>query len=623
MRINLISTWVVLFFSWIGTVNSQEIQLTASAKPIVVVGENFTLMYSVNGQAMNFRGPNLSNFTLLSGPLTSQSSSIRSINGRTSVSVSYTFSYILQAYKEGTFDIPQASVLVDNKTYQSNGLTIKVVKNSGGNQPQGQVQGTNPQGTGNQQRPGAAESGSNDVMTKASVTNASPYQGEGIIVTYKLYFKVNIGNVNITKFSSFPGFWSQNLISENDKQQPYKQMIDGEQYVVVDIRKVALFPLKGGKLVIDPLELNCVAEIKKQTKTRTGDPFFDNFFNDSFFNNSVTVEKSLKSNPLVINVKSLPSEDKPSDFNGAVGNFTFRPEIDKTKLKTNEPINLKFVIAGQGNIQLIDKMNVNFPPDFETYDPKITSDIKTGQGGISGSQTFEYLMIPRKPGRFIIKPITFSFFDPGKHRYISFTSPQYTIDVEKGTGDATNITYSGASKEEIKYIGSDIRHIKNQPLQLCLIGSVFFLSTTFFLLLIIPLVVFILLVILWKKQHKQRSDIRLMRNRKATKIASKRLKKAHDNLKAGKQEEFYIEISQALWGYLSDKFGIPLAELSMDSIHEALVKKNVQEEIISQFAEALTDTEFARFAPGDKSLAMGKTYEKALELISKIERELR
>ena len=623
MRNYLFTTLVVCLFNWTGYICAQEVEFTASAKPVVAVGENFTLVYSVNGQAMSFKGPNLSNFTLLSGPLTSQSSSIRSINGRTSVSVSYTFSYILQAYKEGSFDVPPASVTVDNKSYQSNGLTIKVVKNTGGGQQQGQMQGTFPQGKVNPQRQGSAESSSNDVMVKVFSTNTNPYQGEGIVVTYKLYFKVNIGNVNITKFSSFPGFWSQNLINENDKQQPYKQMIDGEQYVVVDIRKIALFPLKSGKLVIDPLELNCVAEIKKQTKTRTGDPFFDDFFNDSFFNNSVTVEKSIKSNPLVINVKPLPSEDKPSEFNGAVGSFTFRSEIDKTKLKTNEPINLKFVVAGQGNIQLIDKMNVIFPPDFETYDPKITSDIKTGLGGISGSQTFEYLMIPRKPGRFTIKPVSFSYFDLGKHKYISFTSPQYMIEVEKGSGDATTLTYSGASKEDIKYIGSDIRHIKNQPLQLNLAGKVFFLSTLFYLFLIIPFILFIFLVVVWKKQHKRRADVMLMKNRKATKIASKRLKKAHGYLKSGKQEEFYIEISQALWGYLSDKFGIPLADLSMDSINEALVKKNVHEEMISQFTEVLNDTEFARFAPGDKSLAMGKTYEKALELISKIERELR
>ena len=319
----------------------------------------------------------------------------------------------------------------------------------------------------------------------------------------------------------------------------------------------------------------------------------------------------------------MPSSDKPADYNGAVGNFTFRSEIDKSKLKTNEPITLKYVVSGQGNIQLIDKMNIIFPPDFETYDPKITSDIKTSASGISGSQTFEYLMIPRKPGRFIIKPVTFSYFDLSKQKYIRITSPQYTIDVEKGVGDASTVTYSGVNKEDIQYIGSDIRHIKNQPLNLRKTGVLFFNSILFYLWILLPLLIFIFLVVYWKKRTKRRADTLLMKNRKATKIARKRLKKANDFLKSGKQEEFYVEISQALWGYLSDKFGISLAELSMDSINEALVNKKVDENIISQFKETLDNTEFARFAPGDKSLMMEKIYNEALELILKIERGLR
>jgi hypothetical protein len=617
-----ISIIVISLFVIIRSVSAQEIEFIASAKPVVELGENFNLTYTVNAQAISFKGPNLSNFTILAGPSTSTSSSIRSVNGRTSMSINYTFSYILQASKEGTFDIQPASVTVDRKQYQSNPVTIKVVKNASGNQPGSR--NNYPQGRNSQQQQGSAQTGTNDVFLKAFVTEANPYQGEGIVVTYKLFFKVNIGNVNITKFSSFPGFWSQNLISETDKLQPYKQMIDGEQYVVVDIRKIALFPLKSGRLFIDPLELVCVAEIKRQTKTKTGDPLFDDFFNDSFFNNSfATVEKSLKSNSLVINVKPLPASDKPADYNGAVGNFTFRSELDKSKLKTNEPITMKYVISGQGNIQLIDKMNITFPPDFETYDPKITSDIKTSSSGISGSQTFEYLMIPRKPGRFIIKPVSFSYFDLSKQKYIRINSPQYTIDVEKGIGDASTMTYSGASKEDIQYIGSDIRHIKNQPLDLRKTGELFFNSIPFYLWIILPLMVFIFLVVYWKKRTVRRANTLLMKNRKATKIARKRLKKANDFLKSGKQEEFYVEISQALWGYLSDKFGISLAELSMDSINEALVKKNVDENIIDQFKETLNNTEFARFAPGDKSLIMEKIYNEAMELILKIERGLR
>ncbi len=608
---------VILFLLLATSVTAQDIQLSASAKPIVTVGETFSLTYSVNGQGVGFRGPGISQFSVLSGPNTATSSSIRSINGRTSMSITYTYTYILQATKEGTFEIPPASVTVDNKSYTSNTLTIKVVKS--GNPS------TQNQGYGNQsQTSSTPQSGPDDVYVKAFASNSNPLQGQGIVVTYKIFTKVPIAQINISKLSSFSGFWSQNLMRENDKLQQYTQVIDGQQYVVADIRKIVLFPLKSGRLTIDPLQLECVAQIKRQTRTRSGDPFFDDFFNDPFFGSGTTnVEKSLKSNALFIDVRPLPEAGKPVTFSGAVGSFTLRSEIDKTKLKTNEALALKCVIAGHGNIQLIDKLNIAFPPDFETYDPKITSEIKNLATGISGNQTFEYLLIPRKPGRFTIKPITFSYYDLDKKAYVTLSSPEYIIEVEKGSGDAAVMTYSGANKEDIKYIGSDIRHIRDKYFSLSPKGRAFFPSLYFWLLMFIPLVLFILMVILWQKLSARRSDTVLMKNLRATKIARKRLRKAEGFLKNTEQEAFYVEISQALWGYLSDKFFIPLSELSIESVHEALLKKNVGEEIIQQFIETLNNTEYARFAPGEKTLNMERIYQQALKIITKMEGELK
>ncbi len=619
---------ILLLFLLPAMVSAQEIQFTASAKPVVAVGETFTLSFVLNAQGNGFRGPNIQGFDVLSGPNTSTTSSIRSISGRTSMSITYTYSYIMQASREGTFEIPAASVTVDHKTYTSNTLTIKVVKNPNGGNAQSPSGNRNPGTTS--QRPSEGEIpganlGSGDVYVKAFASNSNPLQGEGIVVTYKIYTKVPIAQINISKLSSFSGFWSQNLMKENDKLQQTTQVINGEQYVVADIRKIALFPLKSGRLVIDPLELECVAQVRKQTRTRTGDPFFDDFFNDSFFNNNIAnVEKNLKSNPLVINVRPLPETGKPTDFNGAVGSFTFRSEIDKTHLKTNEAVTLKCSISGKGNIQLIDKLDIVFPPDFETYDPKVTSDIQTTAAGVSGTQTFEYLMIPRKPGKFNINPVTFTYYDINKKQYLSISSPAYTIDVEKGSDDGSAmVTYSGANKEDIQYIGSDIRHIHDKMFRLYKRGSLFFNSIGFWILLILPLLLFAILVLLWRKLAARRSDVQLMKNLKATKIARKRLVKAEQYQKSGNQDAFYIEISQALWGYISDKFTIPMAELSIGSVQDALEQKNVSGPIIGQFIETLNNSDFARFAPGEKSLNMERIYNEALEIISKIERELR
>jgi hypothetical protein len=614
-------TWITLILLLLSvSARTQEVEFSGSTKSSVVLGETFSLVYTVNAQGSNFHGPSLSGFSILSGPFTSTTSSIRSINGRTSMSITYTFSYILQATKEGTFDLPPATVTVDNKVYKSNPLTIKVSRDQNSSQGNtGRSQQGNPQ-----QGQGGGQTGANDVYVKAFVSNSNPIQGEGIVVTYKIFTKVPISQITINKLSSFSGFWSQNLIKENEKFNQYNQVIDGQQYVVAEIRKIALFPLKSGKLTIEPLELGCVAQVKRQNKTRTGDPFFDDFFNDSFFNNSVaTVEKTLQSNAVTVNVRPLPSNDKPADFNGAVGSFTFRSEIDKTQAKTNDAINLKFVVTGQGNIQLIDKMNVTFPPDFETYDPKVTSSLNTGNTGVSGSQTFEYLMIPRKPGKFTIKPVTFSYFDLAKNRYISLTSPEYTINVERGSGDASSVVYTGNNKEDIKYIGSDIRFIKNGPFRLHPLGTVYFGTLFFYLSLLVPLLLFITFIFIWQRYRERSSDMILMKNLKATKIARKRLRKAEILLRTGEQDAYYNEISRALWGYLSDKFGIPLADLSMDSVHDALEKKRVGEDVIQRFFDALNNVEFARFAPGEKSMMMEKIYQETLDLISRTEGELK
>lgn len=600
---------------------AQEIEFTGSVKPVVSVGETFNLTYTLNAQGVNFRGPGISGFTVLTGPNTSTTSSIRSINGRTSMTITYTYSYILQATREGTFAVPAATVTVDGKAYKSNTLSIQV--QPGGTPSQQRGQGNL---SGSQQPAGnsGSQTDAKDVFLKAYVSDDSPFQGEGTIVTYKLFTRVPIAQISISKLSSFQGFWSQNMLKDNERFPQYNQTIDGEQYVVAEIRKIAIYPLKSGKLQIDPLEVECVAQVKQQTRQRTGDPFFDDFFNNSFFSNSyATVEKSLKSNPLTIQVNPLPEANKLAGFSGAVGSFTFRSEIDQTAVKANEPVTIKYTISGTGNIQLIEQMNVTFPPDFETYDPKVVSDYKTTSTGVTGMQSFEYLVIPRKPGTFTIKPVSFSYFDLAKKQYVVLSTPAYELIVAKGSGESGVMTYTGSNKEDVKYIGSDIRHIDNQPFKLRKAGSFFMASWSYFLLLLMPFVLFVVLLILLRKYHERRSDVLLMKNRKATRIALKRLKKASEFLKTKQEAEFYEEISQALWGYLSDKFGIPRADLSIDSVREALKGKQVSDDILNQFTTTLNDTEFARFAPGDKALKMDEIYGKALMIIEKIERELK
>jgi hypothetical protein len=596
---------------------AEDIKFYASAPNTVGSGQQFAVTFTVNAAASNFKAPSFKGFSVLSGPNQSSSSSMQIINGKMNQSVSYSFTYYLQAGNEGNYTVAPARITVEGKTYESESISIKVVKSSQGannqQQQQQQSQSQNNQSGGN----GVSD---NDIFLRANVSNASPYLGEQIIVTYKLYTAVGIAQYSINKLSSNKGFWSEDLNKENDKPKQYKENIKGKQYIVAEIRKVAFFPQESGKLDINPLEVDVIAQI--QTQRRKTNSIFD-FFDDPFSSSYQNVKKTIRSNNITINAKPLPSANKPEDFTGAVGTFTFRSEIDKNELKANEAVNLKFTISGRGNIKLIDKLNVNFPTDFETYDPKIIDNINKSDNGVSGTKTFDYLLIPRNQGVYTIKPVTFTYFDLNKGKYVTLSSPEYTIKVSKGDGKQNNVALTSVNQEEIKYIGSDIEHIKTKPMSLYKKGEHFFLSDLFYIILSIPLLLFIIALIIRRKHLKLRSDLALLKNRKATKVANKRLKKAKNYLLTKEKDNFYIEISNALWGYISDKFSIPLAELSMESVNDALKSRNVKDEIVSQFIKTLNNCEFARFAPGDESLTMDKIYKEAIDVISKTENELK
>jgi len=594
---------------------AQEVTFKGSAKSDVRQGEQFRLTYTVNSNASGFVSPRLEGFRVLSGPNQSSNRSYQIINGQVTQSFQLTYTYFLQAMKEGEFNIPPARINVSGKEYSSNPVKIKVGK---GQNPGNPVSNTSGQSSG--------EGGitKDDVYIKALVNKRNPFQGEQIIITYKIYTTVPISQIEISKLSSFPGFWYKDLKDNNESLRQYNERIGGKDYVVAELRKIALFPQRNGKITIDPMEMECQAQVRVQNSSQSRDPFFDSFFDDPFFNRNVrNIPIKLTSNPIDLEVKPLPSGSMSATFGGAVGQFQLRSTLDRTVLKANEAITLKAIISGKGNIELIDELKFAFPPDFEVYDPKVSNQISKSSSGISGSRTFEYLMIPRSAGEFTIRPAAFTYFDHQKNQYITLSTPEYKITVEKSDDEPAGISYSGISQKDIQYIGSDIRHIITTPFKLHQINSFFYLSDLFYLLLIIPVVLFIILILIWRKRVKLRQDTTRLKNKKATRIARKNLKLAGQFLKDREESKFYEEVSRALWGYISDKFNIPLSELSMENVSTNLKGKNVQQETTEEFTTVLNNCEYARFAPGSSSDKMNDLYEQAIKIIERTEREIR
>jgi hypothetical protein len=381
------------------------------------------------------------------------------------------------------------------------------------------------------------------------------------------------------------------------------------------IKKVVLVPQQSGNLVIEPYQFDCVARLRVQgEQQRRRRSVFDDFFDGgSSFKDFSYIASSGKQ---TINVKALP-KPQPEDFNGAVGKISMDAWVDKPKTKAGEPISLKVKISGSGNLKLIEPMELNFPPDFDVYDPKVADNVNVSANGISGNKVFEYLLIPKHQGEYKISPIQFSYFDLDKGAYVTLTSKEFIIEVGVGNGTASNVV-SGVQKEDIKFLGKDIRYIKEDS-KLELERNKLFGSLSFIILSSLPLFIFFLIILYKKRRYELVSNEKLMKNRQATKVARKRLATAKKLLVQNNRDKFYEEISRALWGYISDKLGIPVSELSKDSAIKSLEKLNVDANHIKKYMDTIDNSEFARFAPTAEVNGMDSMYNDAVSAITDME----
>lgn len=592
---------LMLVFTSVGLVSAAEITFEASSKSTVAVGERFQVAFELNTNGTGFKAPSFAGFDILSGP--NQSTSMQFINGN--MSQSLTYSFVLQATKEGTFTIPGAKIKVNGTEIESNELKITVVKGSA-NAQQSQ-QGAKQQGTQGQQ---GSSSSDGQTFVRISFSKTKAYRGEAIVVTHKIYTKQSIVGFEDVKFPSYDGFWSEDI------QQPQqitlnRENYNGEVYNAGVLKQSILYPQKAGKIQIEPFTVDVV--IREQT--RGGNSVFD-----QFFGSYQDVKKSLKTSPTSLDILPYPLTDQPSDFSGLTGDFSMKTEITKSQVEANEAVNLKITISGTGNMKQVNAPDLEFPPDIEAYDPKTVDNIKVGATAVSGSRTFDYLLIPRHAGEFKLGPFSFSYFDAAKGKYVTLSQPEFTLKVGKGNGEedkATGVTI--ASKEDLKVLGSDIRYIKTNEANVTEKGKYFFRSPLFFALSGAPVLLYLGFFLWHRNMVKQSGNVALMKSRRANKIAGKRLALAKKFLQEKKKNEYYEEIFKALWGYISDKLSIPVAELTKEKIKETMLAKNVNEATINEFISLLDKAEFARFAPAEGEREMDTVYTESVNVISKIE----
>lgn len=614
MKNKLLNIMAIMFIAMYSLQAQSDVTFKTICKKQVSVGEQFQVSYELNGDGKDFRTPNFTNFEVIGGPFSSTSSSVQIINGSVTKTNTQTYSFHLRAIKEGRFTMPQASITVDRKRITSEPCEINVVASSNGS--------SSLSGSGNISNNSQTNDNAKEIFMEAVPSKKKVYIGEQLMLTYRLFYTIPISQLSVSKSPSYSGFWTKDVTSNNGTLQQSSIMRDGKQYNVSTLQEMVLFPQKSGTLTIDPLDITCLAQIRQQrNRSQTYDPFED-FFGDVFGTSYTNVKKEIKSQPINIEVMPLPTANKPQSFKGAVGQFTFTSKIDKKELNVNEAFTLTLTVSGKGNIELLELPKPSFPPDFEVYDPKITLSVKDNALGISGSKKAEYIVIPRVSGDFTLDEIEFSYFNTSLERYETLKSETEQIKVNKIEGNSGNNIVYTPGQADIKYLGSDILHI-NTSNKLNITGVTFYMSTTYIIMLCIMFATFVTTLVIFKRRVQLNKNQVLKRNKQATKTAKKRLNNAYNFLKTNNQNSFYEELSQALWGYISDKLNIVRSQLSMETVKEMMLNKNVSEDIVNEFIELLNNCEFARFAPGDPNKKMEDLYQKGIEIITKSEKILK
>ena len=600
---------VLTFFALVTIAAVYAQKLVGNAPAQVAVGEQFRLTYTINTQDVSgFRAGNIpDDLEVLMGPRQSSQSSFQMINGHTSSSSSITYTYIVLANKAGSYTIPPAQISYNGKTLHSNALHIKVSGSAQGNHGSQQSRGGNSNDDYEIRSAGSRISGS-DLFIKVSANKKRIHEQEPVLLTYKVYTLVGLTQLR-GEMPDMKGFHSQEIPLPREKSF-HIETLNGRPYKTVTWQQWVVFPQMTGKLDIPSITFEGMVV----QQNRDVDPF------EAFFNGGsgyVEVKKKIVAPGLTLQVDPLPT--RPAGFSGGVGKFNITAQINKTEVKANDPISLRVIVSGNGNLKLIKEPVVNFPKDFDKYDAKVTDKTKITANGVEGSMVYDFMAVPRHQGTFEIPPVEFTYYDTQANAYKTLKSEGFKLQVAKGSGSGSVSDYS----EEVEQLNKDIRFIKTGNAELRRTDEFFFGSASYWTMLAVMLIAFSSLFVVFRQRAIDNANLGKMRGKKANKVATRRLHAANKLMLQNRSDEFYDEVLRALWGYVGDKLNMPVESLSRENIQQQLAGHDVNEETISKFITAIDECEFERYAPGDAKGNMSKTFDAAMTAIMDIEEKMK
>ena len=588
---------------------------TVDAPRVVGQDEIFRVVFTANGEIENFTNPQVTGAEILAGPSPSRMQSTQIINGQRTERLEISYTFIMRPTGEGVAKIGAATATVGGKNYTTNELSIEVVKGEAQQSGQQQQQGVAGGNAQSSQRSSTGEVSSKDVFLKLSFSKTKVVKGEPIIATLKLYTRVPIAGFEDIKFPVFNGFWSQEIETPQNINF-VRENVDNQIYNSAVLRRYMLLPQQTGDIAVKPAEMICQVQVRSSYSG--GRSIFDDFFDSGY----QVVKKRVSSAEAVIKVSPLPA-GAPASFGQGVGNFSLKVALSRDSVKAHEAGSLIVTVEGSGNLNLIEAPKVQLPADFELYDVKTSNNYSYGNNGIQGSKTFEYPFIPRSEGVFEVPPVEYSYYDIKSGKYVTLKSLPVEIKVAKGDGQVSGGTLmQGISKQAVANLGEDIRYIQQGGAGLVGKGKFFVGSIGFFVAMALVAAIYAALYFVLQKRAKLRGDVVRTRNKKANKVARKRLKLAQEYLNQNLRAPFYEEMHKALLGYISDKLAIQFADMQRDTIMETMQGKGVSEANIADFMQVLEDCEMARYSMGGGAGEMSAQFEKAISVISNLEGEL-
>ena len=564
---------------------AQEITFEATVdRNTMAGGDRFKYTLTLSNAQGRITPPAFGEFTALGGP--SQSTMMNIVNGQMTQSIGSTW-ILMAPEKEGVYTIPPASVRVGGGAIQSKAIRITVSK--------GAPAASADNGAA------SAQSGNRDIFVSLTLSKNKVYVGEPVTATWTLWSRYQELQLEKSDIPNPDGFWVERLDKGETHWEDKNRTLNGLQYKVAVMQQQLLFPQKSGKIKIGPASMAAIV-------------------GRSFFNRGERMQ--FGSNVAELNVLPMPP-GQPTDFSGAVGRLDMTAQMDRDRVAADEAITLTVRISGEANLKLVEAPSLTFPGDFETYEPKVIDKIGVGTGGMSGSRSFEWVVIPRHEGEYALPPITFSYLDAASGSYRTLRSDSLLVHVEEGSAGSGQVPgLQRPNKTDVQVLEDDIRYIRTGDLQLRGKNELLFGSVPYIAGMLTPGLAFLLFFFVQRKRRNEIADTEGMRRKRADKLARARLKEAHAALGTGDRHAFHAALSKAMRGYLGDKLNLGVAELNAGDLHLKVDHLPEGPVLVNDIMALLGECDMARFAPVDNKPHQ-ELYDRAAALIGRTENLLR